>query len=643
MKILSLKNGQLLGCTVYEVDEIPPSRSIHENEEYAQQKNETEFFNMLTEVYRFCQSNRAVLEILWVKDRQQSQTKISRLRIFVVLRLIEASISELESKMQMLVEGVLLHMKNGKFRFSCIEADNLKESGILPSKNESIKAIVKSEQYIVHTQSLIPYYFSFPMTAHGIGSYASISKSMADASNCAVSMQLIPTSYSSQERVALVEMQSLLSQMVNGVTTLQGVYRDSSAEPAFKAMRYINDQLFLPTYTYNLLVFGEQRTCSLLATQLISIINNGSNNEYSVVDLKSDEVSACDQFEYYPWGINKKLVYEYRNHQLWNKGVVPKALFRIPYLLSAEEATSFFRLPIAEKGMVGLRERTIVDEMHQFIDEAVSQENIKFGSVLDQETVILGCPPETLTKHMFVVGKPGTGKTTFSINLLLQMAQKNIPFLAIEPTKAEYRALLEAIPDLQIFTPGNNRVSPFVINPFIPPKGITVEQYIPSLVSAFKAAFSMPSPLDAVFQEAIQEAYVQYGWRDYSTIDDENIKRFGLFEFILVFKRLISKKGYSGEVKGNLESGGVLRLRNLIEQNANIYDTVHSVPIEDLLSHPSVIELNSIENREQKAILMALLLINICVYTAAAFMPLTSSTWRRRISSSTPSMRCSSM
>ena len=120
------------------------------------------------------------------------------------------------------------------------------------------------------------------------------------------------------------------------------------------------------------------------------------------------------------------------------------------------------------------------------------------------------------------------------------MYKREIPFLVIEPTKTEYRALIDRIPDLQIFTPGKNKVSPlqiftpgknkvspFVINPFLPPKGITVEQYIPSLLSAFKEAFSMLSPLDTIFQQAVQEAYIKYGWRDYSTVEDPYVKKFG--------------------------------------------------------------------------------------------------------------------
>ena len=90
---------------------------------------------------------------------------------------------------------------------------------------------------------------------------------------------------------------------------------------------------------------------------------------------------------------------------------------------------------------------------------------------------------------------------------------------------------------------------------------------------------------------------------------------FGLYEFILIFRELLESSSYSREVKSNLQSGGLYRLMNLIQQNSNIYDNIHTIPIEDLLSAPTVLELNAIDNAEQKSLIMALLLINICVYT----------------------------
>jgi hypothetical protein len=210
---------------------------------------------------------------------------------------------------------------------------------------------------------------------------------------------------------------------------------------------------------------------------------------------------------------------------------------------------------------------------------------------------------------------PGTGKTTFAVNLLLQFHKKGVPFLAIEPTKAEYRAMIGAIGDLKIFTPGNNRLSPFILNPFLPPRGVRLEQYIPALMTAFTAAFDMASPLDAAFLRAVNACYTQYGWKSASLAGDPDVIPFGLYEFIVVFRRQIADMSYGPEIKGNLQSAGTLRLMNLIEQSANIYDNIHSVPIEDLLSAPCVLELNAIDNLEMKSLIMALLLINVCLYT----------------------------
>lgn len=68
---------------------------------------------------------------------------------------------------------------------------------------------------------------------------------------------------------------------------------------------------------------------------------------------------------------------------------------------------------------------------------------------------------------------------------------------------------------------------------------MTVETYVPSLMTAFKAAFSMPNPLPDIFLAAINECYNEYGWRLDSTQEDEGIELFGMYEFIKVFKKRI--------------------------------------------------------------------------------------------------------
>ena len=125
----------------------------------------------------------------------------------------------------------------------------------------------------------------------------------------------------------------------------------------------------------------------------------------------------------------------------------------------------------------------------------------------------------------------------------------------------------------------------------------------------------MPNPLPDIFLGAVNDCYTEYGWKKSSTIDDPDIELFGMYEFIKVFKKTIEHSNYKGETKANIESAGIVRLISLIEQNSNIYDTIHTIPIEDLLHHPTVLELNAINNKEQKSLIMALMLILFCVYT----------------------------
>ena len=49
-------------------------------------------------------------------------------------------------------------------------------------------------------------------------------------------------------------------------------------------------------------------------------------------------------------------------------------------------------------------------------------------------------PLDTLTKHCFITGMTGSGKTTSCFSLLIQLYRLGLPFLVIEPVKSEYRS-----------------------------------------------------------------------------------------------------------------------------------------------------------------------------------------------------------
>lgn len=216
---------------------------------------------------------------------------------------------------------------------------------------------------------------------------------------------------------------------------------------------------------------------------------------------------------------------------------------------------------------------------------------------------------------MLVVGTPGSGKTTFSVGLLDRLwKEHHIPFLVIEPAKNEYRALVQSIPDLQVFTPGKNFISPFVFNPFVPPKNVKLETYKSTLKTAFAAAVSMSTPLDKIFEESINNCYSDFKWLDTYTSDNKGLN-FNISDFIKCFQKTFDEIGYTGDAK-NIGRAGVVRLNSLV----NLFDNYFSIPIEDLLQKPTIIELAAIENSDQKALIIALLLLSILAYVNSNYV-----------------------
>src|SRR5215212_2470716 len=69
---------------------------------------------------------------------------------------------------------------------------------------------------------------------------------------------------------------------------------------------------------------------------------------------------------------------------------------------------------------------------------------LRIGNVLQNRKATAGSydiPVQSLSRHVFVAGTTGSGKTNTIMALLEEVASHGVPFLVIEPTKAEYRAL----------------------------------------------------------------------------------------------------------------------------------------------------------------------------------------------------------
>lgn len=486
-----------------------------------------------------------------------------------------------------------------------------------------IVAITKGEKLVSSNLSYSGYYYFTDVLERSrtglaeINNYNSLFSQLMLCEKVMVAFQLIPTQLSQEEYFALSNLSAALTANAHGFLIDQQMVREFAAEAPQKTYSYYAERASQPLFVGSIIAASDSDDLSGIVATLKSGIQQSVTDPISLssVELENNQQLSYDFF-HFPWNVYNELLFNYRNCNIWNGTIYqPTNLMRLPFLYTASEASFFFKLPIDDGKINGIRSNRAVNDNEVIKDKVFSMDNIRLGALLDSNNATIGVSAADFTRHALIVGTPGSGKTTFALNLLLQFQQKGVPFLAIEPTKTEYRALLDKIPDMQVFTPGNSSLVPYIINPFIPPKGIRLEQYIPSLVSAFRAAFSMESPLDVIFLRAIRQCYAQYGWKNSSTCEDKDIQPFGLFEFILTFKKIVAESSYKAETRANIETGGTFRLLNLFDQNKYIYDTVNTIPIDELLQRPTVIELNAIADDEQKALIMALLLINICLYT----------------------------
>lgn len=627
---MELSNGKYIGISVAEITAIPFFELYDKNPERANNMHQVLFSQIVSAFHRKAESNYAALEILWQSVAVNNQTYKAQVKLYIIVRKIESEENSVISAVDSMIKSIKNDLEDKNFFvsvFNSLDEFNDFENSLSRIEFLKVLSVSKREKVAANGMSANGYlYYNDVLSPADNTNTVSISNALTQYPDSVISMQIIPTNYTVQEIYSVEESKNFLNRYVGALRYTQGIKADANTQMIADAYNYYSNANNEQLYYYNFIIYSSFNNAVDLANKLINSAesdNKTTVNGLEIVDVSDYGLSpsAANLFAN-PWLISEVLVYKAREQRFWGQKNAPVQYIRFKQLITARELRSVFKFPMDDGKAIGLEVKKVPGNREKLHNSVISEDNFKIGVIQNaaksskDDAAHAGIALNEFTKHGLIVGMPGSGKTNFSLGLLLQFWNDfKIPFLAIEPTKNEYRSLIDSIPELQIFTPGKSGVSPYIVNPFLPPKGVTVESYAPSLMSAFKAAFSMPDPLPDIFLASINECYNEYGWRPDSTIENETVQRFGLYEFIKVFKRRIQNMDYKGDVKSNMESAGVVRLMSLIEQNSNIYDNINTIPLEDLLCKPTVIELNAINNSEQKSLIMALLLILICVYT----------------------------
>ena len=236
---------------------------------------------------------------------------------------------------------------------------------------------------------------------------------------------------------------------------------------------------------------------------------------------------------------------------------------------------------------------------------------------------------EALNRHVFITGMTGYGKTTTAKNLLAEAYQNlGIPFLVIEPAKAEYRELASH-PALRgrlgVYSIGPDGRLPLRLNPFVPVRSVPLSRHIDLLKAVFNASFPMFAGMSYVLEEAMLEVYAERGWNLYTSANDvlgphpsaEDLNALvpSIGDLYNKIEKVLEGKQYGREVHQNLGAALRSRLQSLVVGTKGMaLDTRRSVPDIELFTQPCVIELRNLGDDEEKSFVMALLLCKLYEY-----------------------------
>lgn len=233
----------------------------------------------------------------------------------------------------------------------------------------------------------------------------------------------------------------------------------------------------------------------------------------------------------------------------------------------------------------------------------------------DKVRVFLG--KDELTKHTFITGSTGSGKSNTIYKLIEQLCPahgheagcKSTHFLVIEPAKGEYKDAFGGRKDVTVYGTNPFKTPNLLqINPFSFPGDVHVLEHIDRLVEVFNACWPMYAAMPAILKESVERAYEDCGWNLKSS---KNPGEFPSFDDLLTtIPKVVASSAYSKDTSSDYIGALVTRIRSLTR---GIHGEIFSsdVPSEKLFNENVIIDISRVGSSETKALIMGILILKL--------------------------------
>lgn len=230
------------------------------------------------------------------------------------------------------------------------------------------------------------------------------------------------------------------------------------------------------------------------------------------------------------------------------------------------------------------------------------------------ETQRIKLSKEELTKHTFITGSTGSGKSNTIYKLLENLAEQKAKFLVIEPAKGEYKTVLER--SLDVVTYGTNPnltdIQLLRINPFRFPQSVHVLEHLDRLVEIFNVCWPMYAAMPAILKDSVERAYISAGWDLMKSKNKYDRRLFPTFSDVLKqIRQVLNESDYSDDNKGDYTGSLVTRIKSLTNGINGLIFTTDDVADDQLFDRNVIVDLSRIGSTETKALIMGLLVLKL--------------------------------
>lgn len=284
--------------------------------------------------------------------------------------------------------------------------------------------------------------------------------------------------------------------------------------------------------------------------------------------------------------------------------------------LSGKELAKALNFP--RKSVSGLPVLDVVSfgrEPHSLLEENLSLDigcGYHMRKKISEQRIRLS--KEELTKHTFITGSTGSGKSNTIYRLLEKLGKEKVGFLVVEPAKGEYKDVLGKKKGVVTYgtNPNMKNIQMLRINPFRFPKNTHILEHLDRLIEIFNVCWPMYAAMPAILKDSVERAYISAGWdleRSVNKYDDNLFPTFA--DVVKQIRIVLNESDYSDDNKGDYTGSLVTRLRSLTNGINGLIFTTNDVSDEELFDRNVIVDLSRVGSSETKSLIMGLLVLKL--------------------------------